>query len=103
MMLPDQELLDSQAMPLVLEENELSCVDFLHVNTDGVILTTKKAENVVGWAKNRYLSTCDLPSVKSDRLNLPCESLEIAILRLTEQESISKKPAQNLKNLANDE
>ncbi|KAI3501990.1 hypothetical protein L1887_30020 [Cichorium endivia] len=87
----------------VLEENELSCVDLLHVNTDGVILTTKKAENVVGWAKNHYLSTCDLPSVKSDRLNLPRESLEIAILRLTEQESISKKPAQNLKNLAKDE
>lgn len=87
----------------VLEENELSCVDLLQVNTDGVILTTKKAENVVGWAKNHYLSTCDLPSVKSDRLNLPRESLEIAILRLTEQESISKKPAQNLKNLAKDE
>lgn len=87
----------------VLEENELSCVDLLHVNTDGVILTTKKAENVVGWAKNHYLSTCDLPSVKSDRLNIPRESLEIAILRLTEQELISKKPAQNLKNLAKDE
>nr|GEU37864.1 uncharacterized AAA domain-containing protein C16E9.10c-like isoform X1 [Tanacetum cinerariifolium] len=87
----------------VLEENELSCVDLLHVNTDGVILTTKKAENVVGWAKNHYLSTCDLPSVKSDRLNLPRKSLEVAILRLTEQESISKKPAHNLKNLAKDE
>nr|XP_043606121.1 uncharacterized protein LOC122578266 isoform X2 [Erigeron canadensis] len=87
----------------VLEENELSCVDLLHVNTDGVILTTKKAENVVGWAKNHYLSICDLPSVKSDRLNLPRESLEVAILRLREHESISKKPAQNLKNLAKDE
>ncbi|KAK9052624.1 hypothetical protein SSX86_029254 [Deinandra increscens subsp. villosa] len=87
----------------VLEENELTCVDLLHVNTDGVILTTKKAENVVGWAKNHYLSTCEVPSIKSDRLNLPHESLEVAILRLTEQESISKKPAQNLKNLAKDE
>ncbi|KAI3713969.1 hypothetical protein L1987_72558 [Smallanthus sonchifolius] len=87
----------------VLEENELTCVDLLQVNTDGVILTTKKAENVVGWAKNHYLSTCELPSVKSDRLNLPRESLEVAILRLTEQESISKKSAQNLKNLAKDE
>ncbi|KAJ9549341.1 hypothetical protein OSB04_021884 [Centaurea solstitialis] len=87
----------------VLEENELSCMDLLEVNTDGVILTTKKAENVVGWAKNHYLSTCDLPSIKSDRLNLPRESLEVALLRLTEQESISKKPAQNLKNLAKDE
>lgn len=87
----------------VLEENELSCMDLLNVNTDGVILTRKKAENVVGWAKNHYLSTCELPSIKSDRLNLPRESLEVAILRLTEQESISKKPAQNLKNLAKDE
>ncbi|KAK9076290.1 hypothetical protein SSX86_004623 [Deinandra increscens subsp. villosa] len=87
----------------VFEENELACVDLLHVNTDGVILTTKKAENVVGWAKNHYLSTCDLPSIKSDRLNLPRESLELAILRLKEQESISKKHAQNLKNLAKDE
>ncbi|KAJ0740096.1 putative AAA+ ATPase domain, ATPase, AAA-type, core, AAA ATPase, AAA+ lid domain-containing protein [Helianthus annuus] len=87
----------------VFEENELTCVDLLHVNTDGVILTTKKAENVVGWAKNHYLSTCDLPAVKADRLNLPRESLEVAILRLKEQESISKKPAQNLKNLAKDE
>ncbi|XP_076895023.1 uncharacterized protein LOC143547498 [Bidens hawaiensis] len=87
----------------VLEENELTCVDLLHVNTDGVILTTRKAENVVGWAKNHYLSTCDLPSVKSDRMNLPRESLEVAILRLKEQESVSKKPAQNLKNLAKDE
>ncbi|KAD3641934.1 hypothetical protein E3N88_31158 [Mikania micrantha] len=87
----------------VLEENELTCTDLLQVNTDGVILTTKKAENVVGWAKNHYLSTCELPSIKSDRLNLPRESLEVAILRLTEQEFISKKPAQNLKNLAKDE
>ncbi|XP_071695591.1 uncharacterized protein [Rutidosis leptorrhynchoides] len=87
----------------VLEENELSCVDLLHVNTDGVILTTKKAENIVGWAKNHYLSTCDVPSIKSDRLNLPRESLEVAIMRLMEQESISKKPAHNLKNLAKDE
>ncbi|KAL8201416.1 hypothetical protein R6Q57_012755 [Mikania cordata] len=87
----------------VLEENELTCTDLLQVNTDGVILTTKKAENVVGWAKNHYLSTCELPSIKSDRLNLPRQSLEVAILRLTEQELISKKPAQNLKNLAKDE
>ncbi|KVH95812.1 AAA+ ATPase domain-containing protein [Cynara cardunculus var. scolymus] len=57
----------------VLDENELSCMDLLEVNTDGVILTTKKAENVVGWAKNHYLSTCALPSIKSDRLNLPRE------------------------------
>ncbi|GJZ91287.1 ATPase family AAA domain-containing protein 1-A, partial [Tanacetum coccineum] len=77
----------------VLEENELSCVDLLHVNTDGVILTTKKAENVVGWAKNHYLSTCDLPSVKSDRLNLPRER----------QNRSPRSPHDNQKNLAKDE
>ncbi|XP_071702983.1 uncharacterized protein [Rutidosis leptorrhynchoides] len=85
----------------VVEENELSCVDLLHVNTDEVILTTKQAENIVGWAKNHYLSTCDVPSIKSDRLNLPRESLEIAIKRIMEKESVfPKKPAQNLENLA---
>uniref|UniRef100_A0A6N2L8K4 Uncharacterized protein n=1 Tax=Salix viminalis TaxID=40686 RepID=A0A6N2L8K4_SALVM len=26
----------------VLEENELSCMDLLHVNTDGLILTKRK-------------------------------------------------------------
>ncbi|KAJ1389658.1 P-loop containing nucleoside triphosphate hydrolase [Sesbania bispinosa] len=35
----------------VLEEHQLSCMDLLHVNTDGIILTKQKAEKVVGWAK----------------------------------------------------
>ncbi|KAM1326415.1 hypothetical protein EV2_011185 [Malus domestica] len=87
----------------VLEENELSCNDLLLVDTDGVILTKRKAEKVVGWAKNHYLSSCLLPSVKGERLHLPRESLEIAISRLKEQESLSRKPSQNLKNLAKDE
>ncbi|XP_015895836.3 uncharacterized protein LOC107429632 isoform X3 [Ziziphus jujuba] len=87
----------------VLEEHELSCMDLLHVDTDGVLLTKQKAEKVVGWAKNHYLSTCLLPSIKGDRLYIPRESLEIAILRLKEQEAISRKPSQNLKNLAKDE
>ncbi|THG21944.1 hypothetical protein TEA_004636 [Camellia sinensis var. sinensis] len=87
----------------VLEEHELSCLDLLHVNTDGVILTKRKAEKVVGWAKNHYLSSCLLPSIKAERLCVPRGSLEIAILRLREQETISKKPSQNLKNLAKDE
>lgn len=87
----------------VLEENELSCTDLLHVNTDGVILTKKKAEIVVGWAKNHYLSSCLDPSIRGERLNVPRESLEVAILRLKEQETISKKPSHNLKNLAKDE
>ncbi|KAL0341526.1 UNVERIFIED_CONTAM: Spastin [Sesamum calycinum] len=87
----------------VLEEHDLSCMDLLHVNTDGVILTKEKAEKVVGWAKSHHLSSCLLPSVKGDRLQLPRESLELAILRLKEQEAALKKPSQNLKNLAKDE
>lgn len=87
----------------VLEENELSCLELLQVNTDGVVLTKRKAEKVVGWAKNHYLSSCLLPSIKGERLNLPRASLELAISRLKEQETITKKPSQNLKNLAKDE
>uniref|UniRef100_A0A6N2M0K6 AAA+ ATPase domain-containing protein n=1 Tax=Salix viminalis TaxID=40686 RepID=A0A6N2M0K6_SALVM len=87
----------------VLEENEMSCMDLLHVNTDGLILTKQKAEKVIGWAKNHHLSSCLLPCIKGDRLSLPRESLEIAIVRLKEQETISEKPSQNLKNLAKDE
>ncbi|PHT54785.1 hypothetical protein CQW23_03271 [Capsicum baccatum] len=87
----------------VLEEHELSCIDLLHVNTADVILTKQKAEKVIGWAKNHYLYTCLHPSIKGDRLYLPRESIETAILRLKEQETMSKKPSQNLKNLAKDE
>ncbi|XP_038898050.1 uncharacterized protein LOC120085874 isoform X2 [Benincasa hispida] len=86
----------------VLEENELSCLELLHVITDGVILTKKNAEKVVGWAKNHYLSSCLRPSIKGDCLQLPRESLEIAIARLKDQET-SRKPSQSLKNLAKDE
>lgn len=80
-----------------------------------------EAEKVVGWAKNHYLSSCLLPSIKGERLILPREryefmleylpilyhvhadsslsvwSLEIAIVRLKQQESISQKPSLNLK------
>ncbi|KAK9130046.1 hypothetical protein Sjap_010533 [Stephania japonica] len=87
----------------VLEEHELTCLELLHVNTDGVVLTKRKAEQVVGWAKNHYLSSCLLPSVKGDRMHVPRESLEIAVLRLKEQDTISRKPSQSLKTLAKDE
>ncbi|XP_050375401.1 uncharacterized protein LOC126792927 isoform X2 [Argentina anserina] len=87
----------------VLEEHQLSCADLLQVDTDGVILTKRKAEKVVGWAKSHYLSSCLVPSIKGDRLQLPRESLEVAISRLKEQENLSRKPSQNLKNLAKDE
>ncbi|KAJ4733575.1 P-loop containing nucleoside triphosphate hydrolases superfamily protein [Rhynchospora pubera] len=87
----------------VLEENELSCLDLLHVKSDGVVLTRPKAEKIAGWAKSNYLSSVSTPITKGDRLIIPRESLDIAIARLREEETISKKPAQNLKSLAKDE
>ncbi|XP_026387549.1 uncharacterized protein LOC113282708 isoform X1 [Papaver somniferum] len=87
----------------VIEEHNLSCAELLHVNTDGVILTQQKAEKVVGWARNNYLYGCSLPSIKGERLNVPRESLETAILRLKEEEMKSRQPTQDLKSLAKDE
>ncbi|KAH7863813.1 hypothetical protein Vadar_022287 [Vaccinium darrowii] len=126
----------------VLEEHELYCMDLLHVNTDGVILTKKSCEcpdltwvlirNCSGLACFKCVTLFDIthdcptslttsdrdgdlrpvhcgcrrppvPSVKAKRLCVPLESLEIAISRLKEQETLTKKPSQNLKNLAKDE
>ncbi|CAN0841298.1 Outer mitochondrial transmembrane helix translocase [Linum grandiflorum] len=87
----------------VLEENKMLCTDLLDVNTDDVILTKEKAEMVVGWAKNHYLSSCSVPSIEGERLVLPRKSLEVAILRLKDQETASKMPYHDLKNLAKDE
>ncbi|CAN8321294.1 unnamed protein product [Cochlearia groenlandica] len=86
-----------------LEEHELSCTDLYQVNADDVILTKQKAENVIGWARNHYLSSCPEPLVKGGRLSLPRESLEIAIARLRKVEDNSLMPSQNLKNMAKDE
>lgn len=87
----------------VLEEHELSCADLLHVKTDGVVLTKEKAEKVVGWSKNHHLSCSSLPSVKGKRLLIPRESLDIAMSRLRETETVLSKTAVNLKSLAKDE
>ncbi|KAK3155288.1 hypothetical protein QOZ80_2BG0201260 [Eleusine coracana subsp. coracana] len=87
----------------VLEEHELSCVELLHVKSDGVVLTKQTAEKVVGWARNHYLSSTVSPSIKGDRLIVPRESLDIAIGRLKEHVSTTKKTSQNLKVLAKDE
>ncbi|KAG6713643.1 hypothetical protein I3842_05G163600 [Carya illinoinensis] len=87
----------------VLEDHELSCMDLLNVNIDGMMLTKRKAEKVAGWAKNHYLSHCQLPSIKGGRLHLPRQSLEMAILRLKEREELSRKPLQSLKNIVKDE
>ncbi|KAA3462511.1 P-loop containing nucleoside triphosphate hydrolases superfamily protein isoform 1 [Gossypium australe] len=91
----------------VLEENELSCLDLLQTNTDGVILTKRKAEKVVGWAKNHYLSSCTLPSIKGERLCLPreryaCLSYEIEGGRNIISETCTKPEGMNC-NLAKDE
>uniref|UniRef100_A0A1J3FSZ8 ATPase family AAA domain-containing protein 1 n=3 Tax=Noccaea caerulescens TaxID=107243 RepID=A0A1J3FSZ8_NOCCA len=86
-----------------LEENELLCTDLYQVNTDGVILTKQRAEKVIGWARNHYLSSCPSPSIKDGRLILPRESIEISVKRLKAQEDISRKPSQSLKNIAKDE
>ncbi|GAB2285023.1 hypothetical protein Dimus_019479 [Dionaea muscipula] len=87
----------------VLEEHELSCMDLLHVNTDGIILTKQKAKKIVGWARNNYLASCILPSIKGDRLTVPRKSIEAVVLRLKDQEKVTRKPSQNLKGLAKDE
>uniref|UniRef100_A0A0E0NKZ8 AAA+ ATPase domain-containing protein n=1 Tax=Oryza rufipogon TaxID=4529 RepID=A0A0E0NKZ8_ORYRU len=87
----------------VLQEHELSCVELLHVKSDGVVLTRQKAEKVVGWARSHYLSSAVLPNIKGDRLIIPRESLDVAIERLKEQGIKTKRPSQNIKNLAKDE
>lgn len=87
----------------VLEEHSLSCLELLHLTTDSVFLTKQKAEKVVGWARNHYLSTVIYPSVNNGRLLIPYESLEVAISRLREQESVSTKPWESIKSLAKDE
>ncbi|KAL0912495.1 hypothetical protein M5K25_018469 [Dendrobium thyrsiflorum] len=87
----------------VLEEHDLSCMELLHLKTDGVILTKQKAETAVGWARNNYLSSVILPNINNGRLLIPLDSLEIVISRLREQESVSRKLSQSIKNLAKDE
>ncbi|KAF7080374.1 hypothetical protein CFC21_084466 [Triticum aestivum] len=87
----------------VLEENELSCVELMHVKSDGVVLTKQKAAKVIGWARSHYLSSTVLPSIEGERLTIPRESLDLAIERLKEQVTKSKNLSQNLKNLAKDE
>ena len=42
-----------------------------------------EAEKVVGWAKNHYLSSCMLPSIKGERLSIPRERYIHYILYLS--------------------
>ncbi|XP_042391032.1 spastin-like isoform X2 [Zingiber officinale] len=87
----------------VLGEHQLSCTYLLHVKTDGVFLTKQKAEKVIGWAKSHYLSSSLLPTVKGDRLMIPSGSLDIAIARLKDEESILKKNSESLVTITKDE
>ncbi|KAG9451211.1 hypothetical protein H6P81_011176 [Aristolochia fimbriata] len=87
----------------VLEEHNLSCVELMHLSTEGVILSKQKAEKVVSWARNHYLATCAIPCVKGERLLLPRESMEVALSRIRELEMTSRKPSQSLKSLAKDD
>lgn len=97
-----------------------ACHDF------GLLILFSEAEKLVGWAKNHYLSSCLLPSIKGERLCIPRErytcksyhsivyiysgriithlfvlslvwSLEIAISRMKGMETMSRKSSQNLK------
>ncbi|XP_073006818.1 uncharacterized protein [Typha latifolia] len=103
----DQQIIISRSnlieLQKVLEENELSCMELIQVNSDSIILTRQKAEKVVGWARNHYLSAVNCPSIKGNKLMIPRESLDIAIARLREQEITSRRSAQSLKSLAKDE
>ncbi|KAL6549438.1 hypothetical protein OROHE_008555 [Orobanche hederae] len=82
---------NSSEMHKVLKEHDLLCMDLERVNTDGLVLNKRKAEKIIGWATNHYLSSCQLPSIKEERMNVPQASLELAITRLKEQETESKK------------
>lgn len=46
---------------------------YLDERSSSDILFIADAEKVVGWAKNHYLSSCLLPNIKGDRLQLPRE------------------------------
>ncbi|WVZ81895.1 hypothetical protein U9M48_029222 [Paspalum notatum var. saurae] len=87
----------------VLEEHGLSCEDLVHVESEGITLTKQKAEMVIGWARSHYLSSAVNPSIKSERLIIPRESLDLAIERLKERETSYKKASENMKILAKDE
>ncbi|VAI84398.1 unnamed protein product [Triticum turgidum subsp. durum] len=87
----------------VLEDHGLSCENLSHVKLEGIILTKQRAEKVIGWARSHYLSSAISPSIKGDKLVIPCESLDLAIERLRELEASTKSLSENMKMLAKDE
>ncbi|OIW05626.1 hypothetical protein TanjilG_23412 [Lupinus angustifolius] len=61
------------SLPSNLHSSVMSCPN--NVFTSFILFS--EAEKVVGWAKNHYLSSCLLPSVKGERLCLPRERPEL--------------------------
>ncbi|CAA0836123.1 P-loop containing nucleoside triphosphate hydrolases superfamily protein [Striga hermonthica] len=87
-------------MRKVLKKYGLKCNGVDRVNTDGLNLNKQKAEKIIGWATNHYLFSCDLPSFNE----VPQESVELAVMRLKELETKSKKePSKTPKDLASDD
>ncbi|KAL3613119.1 hypothetical protein CASFOL_038368 [Castilleja foliolosa] len=88
-------------MRSALKENGLLCTALKSVELDGLVLNKKKAEKIIGWARNHYLTSNESTSVTGDRMDVPQASLELAITRLKEQEN-EKKPSESGKKSPKD-
>ncbi|KAL3618041.1 hypothetical protein CASFOL_038362 [Castilleja foliolosa] len=88
-------------MRTALKENGLLCTALNSVEIDGLVLNKKKAENVISWATNHYITSSQSAPVTEDRMNVPQESLELAIMRLKAQEK-EKKPVESSKKSPKD-
>ncbi|KAL3618043.1 hypothetical protein CASFOL_038364 [Castilleja foliolosa] len=88
-------------MRSALKENGLLCTALKSVELDGLVLNKKKAEKIIGWARNHYLTSSESTSVTKDRMDVPQASLELAITRFKEQEK-EKKPSESGKKSPKD-
>ncbi|KAH6811351.1 P-loop containing nucleoside triphosphate hydrolases superfamily protein [Perilla frutescens var. frutescens] len=66
----------------VLKDHNLSCMDLELANVEDMILTKQKAEKIVGWATNHYISSCPLPRVYGEILHIQYERT-ISLFELT--------------------
>lgn len=87
-------------MHKVLKSHNLSCMDLEHANVADKMLTRKKVEEAIGWATSHYLSSCPFPRVINEKLHIPHESIKLAILRLKEEKTHSKKQSKSIEHLA---
>ncbi|KAL3618039.1 hypothetical protein CASFOL_038360 [Castilleja foliolosa] len=76
-----------------LKENGLLCTALNSIEIDGLVLNKKKAEKVIGWATNHYITSSQSAPIIEDRMDVPQASLELAIMRLKEQEKKIKPPS----------